>query len=207
MLKRLTIIALTLPLLLLALAVPAGVAAEGAGDAHPHVLLRTSEGEILLRLDRANAPVSVENFLAYVDSGHYAGTIFHRVISNFMIQGGGYDANFDSKPTRPPIRNEADNGLKNIRGTIAMARTSNPHSATAQFYINTVNNPSLDFTAPNDRGWGYTVFGEVVAGMDVVDRIRNIPTTRGGPFRSDVPSRTVTIEAAERVAAPGASAP
>ncbi len=188
--------------LTLAVASPAGLA-EAAGADNPHVLLRTSEGDILLQLDRANAPLSVENFLAYVDQGHYSGTIFHRVISNFMIQGGGFDTNFNQKQTRPTIRNEADNGLKNVRGTIAMARTSNPHSATAQFYINTVDNPSLDHRAPTQDGWGYTVFGRVIDGMETVDRIRKIPTASGGPFRSDVPSRSVVIESAERVAAPG----
>ncbi len=185
--------------LLLILSAPAPAVLADDGD--PHVLLRTSEGDILLRLDRANAPLSVENFLAYVDQGHYSGTIFHRVISNFMIQGGGFDTSFNQKATRAAIRNEADNGLKNVRGTIAMARTSDPHSATAQFYINTVDNPSLDHRAPTRAGWGYTVFGRVVEGMDTVDRIRNIPTTRGGPFPSDVPSRTVVIESAERVEA------
>lgn len=191
--------------LTLAVASPAGVAvAAGADD--PQVLLRTSEGDILLQLDRANAPLSVENFLAYVDQGHYSGTIFHRVISNFMIQGGGFDTDFNQKQTRPPIRNEADNGLKNLRGTIAMARTSNPHSATAQFYINTVDNPSLDHRAPTQDGWGYTVFGRVIDGMETVDRIRKIPTASGGPFRSDVPGRAVVIESAERVAAPGDTA-
>lgn len=196
---RLTSIACTALIPLLAVAAPASFADEGAQQAAPHVLLRTSEGDILLQLDRANAPLSVENFLAYVDKGHYSGTIFHRVISNFMIQGGGFDTDFNQKTTRPPIRNEADNGLKNARGTIAMARTSDPHSATAQFYINTVDNPSLDHRAPTGTGWGYTVFGRVVEGMDTVDRIRNIPTTRGGPFPGDVPSRTVVIESAERV--------
>lgn len=195
MLKRL--IALTALLSILAL-----TPAAFADDGDPHVLLRTSEGDILLRLDRASAPLSVENFLAYVDQGHYSGTIFHRVISNFMIQGGGFDTNFNQKATRAPIRNEADNGLKNLRGTIAMARTSDPHSATAQFYINTVDNPNLDFSAPTRAGWGYTVFGRVVEGMDTVDRIRKIPTGRGGPFPGDVPSRMVIIESAERVGAP-----
>jgi peptidyl-prolyl cis-trans isomerase B (cyclophilin B) len=204
--RRLIAIACTALLLTLTISASASFADDGASQLDPHVILRTSEGEILLRLDRANAPVSVENFLAYVDQGHYSGTIFHRVISNFMIQGGGFDAEFNQKHTRPPIRNEADNGLKNVRGTIAMARTSDPHSATAQFYINTVDNPGLDHRAPTRDGWGYTVFGKVVDGMDIVDRIRNIPTTSGGPFRSDVPSRTVIIESAERIAAPAAPA-
>jgi cyclophilin family peptidyl-prolyl cis-trans isomerase len=200
--NRLLAIASTLLVPLLAGAASSTFAERAVDD--PHVLLRTSEGDILLRLDPDNAPLSVENFLAYVDQGHYNGTVFHRVISNFMIQGGGFDASFNQKPTRAPIRNEADNGLKNVRGTIAMARTSEPHSATAQFYINTVDNPSLDHRAPTRAGWGYTVFGRVVDGMDTVDRIRSIPTTRGGPFPGDVPGRPVIIEAAERVAAPAA---
>lgn len=199
MYKRLIVLASLLSALTLTLAMVAPAALADDGD--PRVLLRTSEGDILLQLDRASAPLSVENFLAYVDQGHYSGTIFHRVISNFMIQGGGFDTSFNQKPTRAPIRNEADNGLKNLRGTIAMARTSDPHSATTQFYINTVDNPSLDHRAPTRSGWGYTVFGRVIEGMDTVDRIRNIPTTRGGPFQSDVPSRTVIIESAERVEA------
>jgi cyclophilin family peptidyl-prolyl cis-trans isomerase len=191
--------ACTALMLMLTVAAPASIAEDAATQSDPHVLLRTSEGDILLRLDRASAPLSVENFLAYVDQGYYSGTIFHRVISNFMIQGGGFDTEFRQKPTRPPIRNEADNGLKNVRGTIAMARTSDPHSATAQFYINTVDNPNLDHRAPTGTGWGYAVFGTVVEGMETVDRIRNIPTTRGGPFPGDVPSRTVFIESAGRV--------
>ncbi len=197
MYKRLIALVSLLSILTLAVVAPAAFADDG----DPHVLLRTSEGDILLQLDRANAPLSVENFLAYVDQGHYSGTIFHRVISNFMIQGGGFDTSFNQKATRAPIRNEADNGLKNVRGTIAMARTSDPHSATAQFFINTVDNPSLDHRAPTRTGWGYTVFGRVIEGMETVDRIRNIPTTRGGPFPGDVPSRMVIIESAERVEA------
>lgn len=162
--------------------------------AGPQVEMVTSQGSIILELDETNAPITVENFLGYVEDGFYNGTIFHRVIDGFMIQGGGFDADFQRKTTREPIENEADNGLKNVRGSIAMARTSDPHSATAQFFINVVDNTNLDHTAPNPRGWGYTVFGEVVEGMDVVDAIRQIPTGSGGPFPRDVPQTTVTIE-------------
>lgn len=162
--------------------------------AGPKVMLETSHGEITLELDADKAPKTVENFLAYVRDGHYDGTVFHRVIPDFMIQGGGFDANFAQKPTRSPIQNEANNGLKNLRGTIAMARTGNPHSATAQFFINTVDNSFLDHQSPTPRGWGYAVFGKVVAGMEVVDRIQRLPTGPGGPFRSDVPRQTVLIK-------------
>lgn len=191
---------------LLALALMPGSPMSFAGDENddPRVWLRTSEGDILLQLDRARAPNTVENFLAYVDNGHYDGLIFHRVIRDFMIQGGGYDTSYDTRQTRPAIRNEADNGLRNLRGTIAMARTSDPHSATSQFFINTVDNPSLDHRGKNQRGWGYTVFGKVIEGMETVDRIRSIPTTRGGPFPGDVPSTMVVIDSAERAPASGA---
>jgi len=164
--------------------------------AGPQVVLETSQGDITLELDAERAPKTVENFLAYVRDGHYNGTIFHRVIPDFMIQGGGFTSDFQQKPTRAPIQNEADNGLKNARGTVAMARTGNPHSATAQFFINTVDNGFLDHQAPNPRGWGYAVFGKVTAGMDVVDRIQRLPTGRGGPFQTDVPRETVTIKQA-----------
>lgn len=164
--------------------------------AGPKVVLETSLGDITLELDAERAPKTVENFLAYVKDGHYDGTIFHRVIKGFMIQGGGFDAGYQKKPTRAPIPNEANNGLKNVRGSIAMARTGDPHSATAQFFINTVDNGFLDYQAPNPRGWGYAVFGKVIAGMDVVDRIEALPTGSGGPFRSDVPRKTVLIKQA-----------
>ncbi len=162
-------------------------------DDHPRVRMETSEGTIVLELDRARAPLTVDNFLRYARDGFYDGTLFHRVIRGFMIQGGGYTTDFRKKPTRPPIRNEADNGLKNLRGTIAMARTSNPHSATAQFFINVVDNGFLDFVSPDARGWGYAVFGRVVEGMDVVDRIQHLATGPGGPFARDVPRRPVLI--------------
>jgi cyclophilin family peptidyl-prolyl cis-trans isomerase len=184
----------TLRNLLLIMATIAANPSHGAEDAHPRVLLQTSQGNITVELDRAKAPVTVDNFLAYVREGFYDGTIFHRVIKNFMIQGGGMTADFDQKPTHPPIKNEADNGLKNERGTIAMARTSNPHSATAQFFINTVDNDFLNFRDPTQTGWGYTVFGKVVDGMDTVDKISDLPTGSSGPIPRDVPKTMVTIE-------------
>ncbi len=161
---------------------------------HPRVELKTNLGDIVLELDRDKAPASVDNFVQYVRDGFYDGTIFHRVIPGFMIQGGGYTHDFDRKETRAPIKNEADNGLKNDRGTVAMARTSDPDSATAQFFINLVDNNFLNYQAPTMQGWGYTVFGKVVSGMDVVDKIAKEPTGRGGPFPKDVPQQTVVIE-------------
>lgn len=161
-----------------------------------HVKLETSEGNIVLELDITRAPLSVLNFLKYVRSGHYDGTIFHRVIKNFMIQGGGFTADMQRKKTNAPILNEADNGLKNLRGTIAMARTNDPHSATNQFFINVVDNSFLDHKSKTPRGWGYAVFGHVIKGMNVVDKIRNLRTGPSGPFRSDVPVKTVMINKA-----------
>lgn len=160
--------------------------------AGPRVYMETSLGDIVLELNEEQAPKTVENFLYYVHEGFYAGTIFHRVIDGFMIQGGGFTEDFQQKPTRPPIPNEAKNGLKNTRGSIAMARTPDPHSATAQFFINVGDNPSLDYPSPD--GWGYTVFGRVVKGMDVVDEIRQVSTGQGGPFPQDVPQTPVIIE-------------
>ncbi len=161
----------------------------------PRVRLVTSMGSIVLALDAEKAPKTVENFLGYVKNGFYDGTIFHRVIDGFMIQGGGFNQDFDKKMTQPPIPNEADNGLKNERGTIAMARTGDPHSATSQFFINVKDNPNLNHTAKSQRGWGYTVFGRVVEGMEVVDRIRVVPTTTHGYYR-DVPAEQVVIKSA-----------
>jgi len=159
------------------------------------VRLETSLGTIVIALDSQAAPKTVDNFLAYVRDGFYNGTIFHRVIRGFMIQGGGFTETMQQKTTQAPIPNEADNGLKNLRGTVAMARTSDPHSATAQFFINTVDNAPLDFTAKDGRGWGYCVFGRVVEGMDVVDAIEKEPTTfRNGA--GDVPVQTVIIKKA-----------
>jgi cyclophilin family peptidyl-prolyl cis-trans isomerase len=164
-------------------------------NANPRVLLSTSAGDITLELDAAKAPATTDNFLEYVRSGHFDGTVFHRVIPGFMIQGGGFTADMVQKPTRPPIANEADNGLKNDRGTIAMARTSEPNSATSQFFINLVKNAFLDHTGKTTQGWGYAVFGEVVGGLDVVDRVAQAPTGRQGPH-SDVPQEPVTIDRA-----------
>ena len=167
-----------------------------AAGAQPQVTLQTSEGNVVLELYPEQAPQTVDNFLAYVRDGFYDGTIFHRVIDGFMIQGGGFDAGFQRKSTREPIQNEAANGLKNDRGTLAMARTNDPHSATAQFFINVVDNDFLNHTAPSGRGWGYAVFGRVVEGMDVVDQIRRTATGPGGPFPQDVPQRPIVIEQA-----------
>jgi len=157
------------------------------------VRMQTNVGDIVLELDREKAPITVKNFLDYAESGFYEGTIFHRVIGNFMIQGGGYDEKFNKKQTRPAIRNEAPNGLKNLRGTIAMARTGVIHSATAQFFINVKDNPNLDYKNPSPRGFGYAVFGKVVEGMQTVDRIRKSRTGSGGRFRTDVPTPIIII--------------
>jgi peptidyl-prolyl cis-trans isomerase B (cyclophilin B) len=162
-------------------------------DWNPRVTVSTSLGDIILELDQAKAPVTTENFLAYAMAGHYDGTIFHRVIPGFMIQGGGFDPQMQQKPTQAPIANEADNGLRNQRGSIAMARTSDPHSATSQFFINLKNNAFLDHVGKTAQGWGYTVFGRVVEGMDVVDAIAQVPTGNRGPH-SDVPKEPVVIE-------------
>ncbi|MGE5384253.1 MAG: peptidylprolyl isomerase [Betaproteobacteria bacterium] len=163
------------------------------------VKLHTSLGIITLKLDAEKAPKTVENFLAYVQAGHYDNTIFHRVIPNFMVQGGGFEPGMNQKPTQAPIDNEANNGLKNKRGTVAMARTNDPHSATAQFFINVVDNDFLDFKSPNGSGWGYCVFGEVIEGLDVVDNIRKVKTSNKG-FHQDVPVDDVLIEKAEVIA-------
>jgi peptidyl-prolyl cis-trans isomerase B (cyclophilin B) len=160
------------------------------------VKLHTSKGVITLELDAERAPETVKNFLAYVENGHYANTVFHRVIDGFMIQGGGFEPGMKQKPTRGPVKNEAANGLKNARYTVAMARTSDPHSATAQFFINVNDNGFLDHTAPTAQGWGYCVFGRVVAGQDVVDKIKAVKTGRSGAH-GDVPLEDVVIERAE----------
>ncbi|CAK0746116.1 peptidyl-prolyl cis-trans isomerase B [Gammaproteobacteria bacterium] len=165
-------------------------------DTSPRVRLQTTQGDIVLELDATKAPKTVENFLTYVREGHYDGTIFHRIINNFMIQGGGFAEDYQQKPTHAPVKNEADNGLKNAIGTIAMARTSDPHSASAQFFINVANNDFLNFRSKNSQGWGYAVFGKVVEGMEVVDKIRTLPTGSGGPFPTDVPKTAVVIEKA-----------
>jgi cyclophilin family peptidyl-prolyl cis-trans isomerase len=156
------------------------------------VNMETNLGTIVLELEDETAPATVDNFLQYVREGFYDGTVFHRVIDHFMIQGGGFTENFQQKSTRAPIRSEAKNGLHNVRGTIAMARTRDPHSATAQFFINVKDNAFLDY--PGQDGWGYTVFGRVVAGMETVDKIRQLPTGPGGPFTADVPQTPVIIK-------------
>lgn len=159
------------------------------------VKMQTSSGDIILKLYDDKAPISVENFVNYANEGFYNGTIFHRVISTFMIQGGGFDEDLQLKPTKDPIKNEANNGLKNLRGTIAMARRPDPQSATSQFFINVQDNAALNFTGEqNTNTWGYAVFGEVVQGMDVVDDIRFTPTAGKMPFRKDVPVKNIVIE-------------
>ena len=160
------------------------------------VRLHTNFGVIAIELDAERAPETVRNFLAYVESGHYENTVFHRVIDNFMIQGGGFEPGMKQKPTRATVRNEADNGLKNERYTLAMARTNEPHSASAQFFINVADNDFLNHTAPTAQGWGYCVFGRVVEGQDVVDRIKAVKTGTKGMHR-DVPAEDVVIERAE----------
>ena len=163
--------------------------------ANPTVALDTNHGRIVLELDAAAAPKTVANFLEYVGAGFYDGTLFHRVIPSFMIQGGGFDAQQRQKPTRTPVGNEASNGLKNARYTIAMARTSDPHSATAQFFINATDNEFLNFKSESGSGWGYAVFGKVVDGADVVDAIEQVKTGRSG-FHNDVPVEDVVIRRA-----------
>lgn len=158
------------------------------------VEMKTNLGTMTIELAGDKAPATVENFLRYVKDGFYQGTIFHRVIPGFMIQGGGFTPDYAQKPTRDPVRNEANNGLRNVTGTIAMARTNNPHSATAQFFINVVDNGFLDHTAPTGRGWGYCVFGRVTKGMEVAQAIAELPTGAAGPFPSDVPRKAVVIE-------------
>ena len=189
-----------LPLSLFGLAVL--FAAEGTGGgaaatANPRVVLETSKGPIVIELFADKAPKTVENFLAYVDAGHYDGTVFHRVIPGFMVQGGGFTADMQQKTTRAPIQNEADNGVKNRRGTLAMARTNDPHSASSQFFINLVDNGFLDHTAKSAQGWGYAVFGEVVEGMETTDAIAKVRSgNRGG--HENVPVEPVVIESARR---------
>ena len=170
----------------------------------PQVKFTTSAGEFVIELYPDKAPNTVENFLGYVRDGHYNGLIFHRVINNFMIQGGGYDARYMEKPTRPPIKHEgaevkAKGGPTNTVGTIAMARTNNPHSASSQFFINVNNNDFLNHSAPSGQGWGYVAFGKVISGMEVVNKIKLTPTGAGGPFPSDVPQTQVVIQSAALV--------
>ena len=178
----------TLLLLILVTIVPSSYAADLV-----KVRMQTSIGDIVLELDREKSPISVKNFLSYVESGAYEGTIFHRVIDNFMIQGGGFDESYNRRPTQPPIVNEGGNGLKNLRGTIAMARTNAVHSATSQFFINLKDNSFLDHKNPTPRGFGYAVFGKVVDGMSTVDAMRKVETSSGGPFAKDAPRVKIVI--------------
>ena len=161
---------------------------------NPKVKMETSKGTMIIELYPDKAPKTVANFLQYVNDGAYDGTIFHRVIKDFMNQGGGFTADFKKVDTRDPIQNEADNGLKNKKYTVAMARTGEPHSATNQFFINTADNEFLDHTGKSMRGWGYTVFGKVVEGQNIAGAISRVPTGPGGPFQKDVPRKTITIE-------------
>lgn len=205
-LRSLLMTSLLLPALALAQDPVAEVVSETTAAAtpapNPRVALHTNLGDIIIELDAAKAPISSENFVTYVKDGFYNGTVFHRVIDNFMAQGGGYTADLQPKPTRAAIQNEANNGLSNLRGTLAMARTGEPHSANAQFFINLVDNPRLDYVSDqNGMTWGYAVFGKVVEGMDVIDKIRAVPTGGQGPFRTDVPTQAVVIERAELLSA------
>ena len=161
-----------------------------------NVIVDTDLGTFEIELADEKAPKTVKNFLEYVDAKHYDGTIFHRVIPGFMAQGGGYDASLEKRPVRAPVHNEADNGLRNLRGTVAMARTSDPHSATSQFFVSVADNSSLDHPGPS--GWGYAVFGKVTSGMDIVDKIVNVPTGAKGPFAKDAPQTNVVIKSIAR---------
>ena len=161
------------------------------------VRLHTNHGDIVIALDDENSPATVANFLQYVNDRHYDNTIFHRVIDGFMVQGGGFSPGMQQKPTRAPVAHEGANGLKNAKYTVAMARTGDPHSATAQFFINVADNKRLDFREPTTAGYGYTVFGKVVEGMDVVNKIAKTPTGKGGPFPTDVPQTRVVVKSAK----------
>jgi cyclophilin family peptidyl-prolyl cis-trans isomerase len=160
--------------------------------------LETDFGTVKIVLDPDKAPKTVDNFLKYVDKRHFDGTIFHRVIPGFMAQGGGFDARYEKKSTNTPVENEADNGLKNKRGTLAMARTSDPHSATAQFFVNVADNAFLDHSAKTQTGWGYTVFGRVTSGMEVIDKIVSVKTGAQGPFQKDAPMTPIAIKSLKR---------
>ncbi len=182
-------------LILAALLLPCVALAQDPVPAHPYIKFETSEGDIILELDGRRAPITVGNFLKLVDSGYFDGTIFHRVIPDFMIQGGGYTPGLKLKEPAGTIANESGNGMKNLRGTIAMARTADPHSATAQFFINVVDNASLN---PQPDRWGYAVFGYVIQGMEVADRIAQVPTGPQGNFSQDVPQIPIIINKASR---------
>jgi|ERR1700687_3388 len=190
--------AAALPLAALAQTQPATCAVALKGNTPMKVKLTTSMGPITIELDKAKAPLSVENFVQYVDAGHYNGTIFHRVIDGFMIQGGGFSKDMQQKPTRAPIKNEAANGLKNDNYTVAMARTGVRDSATSQFFINVKDNDFLNYSGENPQGWGYAVFGKVVEGKDVVDKIKKVATANSGGSQN-VPTQAVVIEKAECV--------
>ncbi len=205
---RRLVLATALALILVPLAMaqaqeqPAALTAQAAGQqegTNPVVLVKTSMGDLKIQLFQDKAPVSVENFLAYVDAGFYDGTIFHRVIDGFMVQGGGFATDMSKKETRAPIKNEAMNGLSNKQGTVAMARTNIVDSATSQFFINVVDNKFLDHKNGTPRDYGYAVFGEVIAGMDVVDKIKAVKTGAKGPFSSDCPLEPVIIQSVRRV--------
>ena len=185
-----------LVLIMLVAVQSAAAADQTAGN--PRVALVTSKGRIVIELFPQKAPATVKNFLSYVDAGFYDGTVFHRVIPKFMIQGGGLTADMKKKPTEKPVSNEADNNLKNTRGSVAMARTGDPHSATSQFFINNADNDFLNYREKTPQGWGYAVFGRVIEGMTVVDAISGVKTGNSGMFR-DVPVETVVIEKVQRV--------
>ena len=175
-----------------------------AQSTNPQVKFVTSAGEFIVEVYPDKTPKTAENFLIYVRDGHYNGTLFHRVINNFMVQGGGYDTKYNEKNTRPPIKHEgaeakANGGLRNTVGTLSMARTNNPHSASAQFFINVKDNDFLDHQSTTSQGWGYVAFGKVISGMDVVNRIKATPTGPGGPFPTDVPQTPVVIQSATLV--------
>ncbi len=165
-------------------------------DTSPKIKFQTTMGDIVIQLDAEKAPISAENFLNYINAGFYTGTVFHRIIPGFMAQGGGFTTDFEQKPVKAAIKNEANNGLKNDRGTLAMARTNDPHSATAQFFINYKDNGSLNHTSESPSGWGYAVFGKVIEGMDVVDKMADAPTGNRG-MHQDVPQTDIIIEKAE----------
>jgi cyclophilin family peptidyl-prolyl cis-trans isomerase len=185
-------------MVLIMLVVVQSAAAADQAAVNPRVALVTSKGRIVIELFPQKAPATVKNFLAYVDAGFYDGTVFHRVIPKFMIQGGGLTAEMKKKPTEKPVSNEADNNLKNTRGSVAMARTGDPHSATSQFFINTADNDFLNYREKTPQGWGYAVFGRVTEGMTVVDAISGVKTGNSGMFR-DVPVEPVVIERVQRV--------
>lgn len=200
MIQRILFSLLLLPTLALAQPVSTPAAKPTAAADAPKVVFTTSLGDFTVELYPDKAPKTVENFLEYVNSGFYDGTAFHRVVDNFMVQGGGFTRDLKHKPTRPAITNEANNGLSNMRGTLAMARTMDPHSATAQFFVNVVDNPRIDYSGDqNAQTWGYCVFGKIIAGMDVIDKIKALPTGAMGPFLSEVPTPLPVIEKATLV--------